>query len=59
MAKKKTDETTNNAFDLDAAIKECPKPDWYKLAFCKVMDTSKIKSQDDLIKAMKRFGGMT
>ena len=57
MAKKKTDETTNT-FDLQEAIKECPKPDWYKKAFCKVMDLTKIKSQDDLIKAMKRFGGM-
>ena len=55
MAKKKEE---TNAFDLHEAIKECPKPDWYKKAFCKVMDTSKIKSQDDLIKAMKQFGGM-
>ena len=59
MAKKKTDETINNTFDLSTAIKECPKPDWYKKAFCKVMDISKIKSQDDLIKAMEKFGGMT
>ena len=55
MAKKKEE---TNTFDLEKAILECPKPDWYKKAFCKVMDISKIKSQDDLIKAMEKFGGM-
>ena len=52
MAKKKTEE----AFDLDTAIEECPKPDWYKRAFLITMDTSKIKSENDLIKAMKTYG---
>ena len=53
---KKTE--TKEAFDLETALAECPKPDWYKKAFCKVMDTSKIKSQNDLNKLMKEFGGL-
>ena len=51
---KKNEET----FDLDKALSECPKPDWYVTAFTRVMDLSKIKSQDDLIKEMKKFGAM-
>lgn len=59
MAKKKEAEKEVKAdFDFDKAIEECPKPDWYKKAFCKVMDTSKIKSQNDLIKLFKEFGEM-
>ncbi len=54
MAKKKEE----TAFDLTKALEECPKPDWFKRAFVKVMDISKIKSQEDLIKLMKEFGGM-
>ena len=54
MAKKKEE----TAFDLTQALSECPKPEWYKKAFLITMDTSKIKSQDDLIKAMKEYGGM-
>lgn len=54
MAKKEEKAT----FDLQAALAECPKPEWYKKAFCKIMDTSKIKSQADLNKMMKDFGGM-
>ena len=56
MAKKKTEEKTE-AFDLEQALADCPKPDWYKRAFCKIMDVSKIKSEADLIKMMKEFGG--
>ena len=57
MAKKnETKETT--AFDLKNALADCPKPEWYKRAFLKVMDTSKIKSENDLKKSMKEFGGM-
>ena len=56
MAKKKTE--TEEAFDLEKALEECPKPEWYKKAFIKIMDTSKIKSQDDLTKQMKIFGEM-
>ena len=57
MAKKKTEEKAE-AFDLEQALVDCPKPEWYKKAFCKVMDTSKIKSEADLKKLMKEFGGM-
>ena len=45
-------------FDLSKALAECPKPEWYKTAFTKVMDTSKIKNQNDLTKLMKEFGEM-
>lgn len=61
MAKKeaKTEEKTNEvAFDLNEALKECPKPEWYKRAFIRTIDTSKIKSNNDLIKAMKTYGEM-
>ena len=57
MAKKKTEEKAET-FDLTEALADCPKPEWYKKAFTKVMDTSKIKSEADLIKLMKEFGGM-
>ena len=56
MAKKT--ETKENAFDLKTALADCPKPEWYKKAFVKVMDTTKIKSENDLKKSMKEFGGM-
>ena len=55
MAKKKEND---EVFDLETALAECPKPDWYITAFTRVMDTDKIKSQDDLIKEMKKFGAM-
>ena len=58
MAKKKTEEEAKTAFDLEQALADCPKPEWYKKAFCKVMDTTKIKSEADLTKMMKEFGGM-
>ena len=60
MAKKETakKEIKSEPFDLAKALEECPKPEWYKEAFLKVMDTSKIKSQTDLIKLMKEFGAM-
>ena len=54
MAKKEKE-----AFDLEKAIEECPKPEWYKKAFLVTMDTSKIKSEEDLIKAMKTYGAMS
>jgi hypothetical protein len=56
--KKEEKKPTKNDFDLDKALKECPKPEWYKNAFVKVMDTSKIKNQNDLTKQMKEFGAM-
>lgn len=55
MANKKNDDKD---FDLLQALEDCPKPDWYKTAFTRVMDTSKIKSQTDLKKLMKKFGEM-
>jgi hypothetical protein len=55
MANKKNDDKD---FDLLQALEDCPKPDWYKIAFVKVMDTSKIKSQTDLNRLMKKFGEM-
>ena len=55
MAKKQEKEVKAD-FDLTAALAECPKPEWYKEAFTKVMDTSKIKNQNDLTKLMKEFG---
>ena len=60
MAKKETKEEkqTKSEFDLEKALEECPKPEWYKKAFTKVMDTSKIKNQNDLNKLMKEFGAM-
>lgn len=53
MANKKEE-----TFDLETALQECPKPEYYKRAFCITCDTSKIKSQDDLIKLMKKYGEM-
>ena len=44
MAKKEK----GNDFDLQTALDECPKPEWYKKAFLKTVDTSKIKSLSDL-----------
>lgn len=52
LAKKKETET----FDLQKALEECPKPDWYKKAFVVTMDLSKVKSQKDLIKLFKEYG---
>ena len=38
MAKKEK----KSDFDLETALAECPKPEWYKKAFLKTVDTSKI-----------------
>ena len=54
MAKKEE----KNSFDLEKALSECPKPEWYKKAFTQTMDTSKIKNEKDLIKLMKEYGAM-
>lgn len=43
-------------FDLEAAIMEYPAPEWYKKAFKKTMDLSKVKSESDLKKAFKTYG---
>ena len=52
MAKKKETES----FDLNQAIEECPKPDFFKRAFLLTWDVSEIKSKDDLIKDFKTYG---
>lgn len=52
MAKKEN----KDSFDLEQALNDCPKPEWYKTAFLKTMDTSKIKTESDLIKLMKKYG---
>ena len=43
-------------FDLMEELKECPKPEFFKRAFLRCVDTSKIKSKADLGKAFKKFG---
>lgn len=55
MAKK---EDKKIDFDLEAELEAIQKPDWYKEAFTRVMDTSKIKSKADLEKAFNEFGAM-
>lgn len=45
-------------FDLTKELEDYPLPDWYKLAFTRTMDTSKIKSKSDLDKAIKEYGRM-
>ncbi len=56
MAKK--EEKAKEEFDLEKALAEYPKPEWYKKAFCITMDTDKIKNESDLDKAMKKYGEM-
>ena len=53
MAKKE-----DKDFNLEAEIEKIQQPDWYKKAFVRVMDTTKIKSKSDLDKAFKEFGEM-
>ena len=43
-------------FDLTKELEAYPLPDWYKLAFTRTMDTSKINSKSDLDKALKNMG---
>jgi len=49
---------TKKEFDLNKELEAYPCPDWFKRAFLKVFDTSKIKSKSDLDKAFKKFGEM-
>lgn len=56
---KKDVETKDEAFDFEKELEAYPKPDWYKKAFAKTMDTSKIKSKKDLDKAIKTYGEMS
>ena len=56
MAKKEKKKA--ESFDLEQAIKDCPKPEWYKKAFLKTIDVSKIKNESDLKKQFKTYGEM-
>lgn len=56
MAKK--EEKAKEEFDLEKALAEYPKPEWYKRAFMVTMKTDDIKSKSDLDKAMKKYGEM-
>ena len=60
MAKKKTKEekTPKEEFDLIKELEDYPCPDWYKKAFLKTYDTSKIKNRNDMEKAIKEYGEM-
>ena len=61
MAKKKTKkeaETSKDEFDLIKELEDYPCPDWYKKAFLKTYDTSKIKNRNDMEKAIKEYGEM-
>ena len=49
---------TKKEFDLNNELEAYPCPDWFKRAFIRVCDTSKIKSKSDLDKAFKKFGEM-
>ena len=57
MAKEKKEKKAE-PFDLETAIKECPKPEWVKKAFLKTIDASKIKNESDLKKQFKTYGEM-
>lgn len=61
MAKKKTEkkeEVKNDDFNLLEELKDYPCPDWYKKAFLKTYDTSKIKNRNDMEKAIHEYGEM-
>ena len=47
-----------NKFDLDEELKLYPKPEFFKRAFLKTVDTTDIKSKSDLDKALKKFEEM-
>lgn len=61
MAKKKTkkeDEKPKNEFNLETELDAYPCPDWYKKAFLKTWDTSKIKNRNDMERALHDYGEM-
>lgn len=61
MAKKKTEkkeEVKTDDFDLIKELEDYPCPDWYKKAFLKTYDTSKIKNRNDMEKAIIEYGEM-
>lgn len=61
MAKKKSEnkeEVKTDDFNLLEELKDYPCPDWYKKAFLKTYDTSKIKNRNDMEKAIIEYGEM-
>ena len=62
MAKKKTekkeDKKSKEDFDLITELEAYPCPDWYKKAFLKTADTSKIKNRNDMERAIHDYGEM-
>ena len=61
MAKKKTEkkqEDKTDDFNLLEELEDYPCPDWYKKAFLKTYDTSKIKNRNDMEKAIHEYGEM-
>ena len=60
MAKKKTEkkQEANDEFDLKKELETYPCPDWYKKAFLKTVDTSKIKNRNDMERALHDYGEM-
>ena len=60
MAKKKTEkkQEAKDEFDLKKELEIYPCPDWFKKAFLKTYDTSKIKNRNDMERAIKEYGEM-
>ena len=57
MTKKKENvkKEKSEPFDLEQALNKCPKPEFYKEAFIKTVDVTKIKNKSDLIKEFKKY----
>ena len=61
LAKKKEtkkEKVEENEFNLEEELEAYPCPDWYKKAFLKTWDTSKIKNRNDMEKAIRDYGEM-
>ena len=61
MAKKKTEKKEVEEkieFNLKEELEAYPCPDWYKKAFLKTVDTSKIKNRNDMERALHDYGEM-
>jgi hypothetical protein len=60
MAKKKETkkEEVKDEFNLEEELEAYPCPDWYKKAFLKTWDTSKIKNRNDMERALHDYGEM-
>lgn len=53
---KKEDKPSKDEFNLIEELEAYPCPDWYKKAFLKTVDTSKIKNRNDMEKAIHDYG---